>query len=94
MCVRRFQRGLVCKAHKFLGHSTLGSRVMKRKKKTLTEMWWQPPGSLMDTKQQWLKRMVVRDLSSWGEYRGHSKLRTHTVLGSYSRAMPRSIGPP
>ena len=27
-------------------------------------------------------------------YRGYSKLRTRTVLGSYSRAMPRSIGPP
>ena len=27
-------------------------------------------------------------------YRGNSKLRTRTVLGSYSRAMPRGIGPP
>jgi hypothetical protein len=27
-------------------------------------------------------------------YRGYSKTRTRTVLGSYSRALPRSIGPP
>jgi hypothetical protein len=27
-------------------------------------------------------------------YRGYSKLRTRTALGSYGRAMPRSIGPP
>ena len=26
-------------------------------------------------------------------YKGYSKLRTRTVLGSYSRAGPRSIGP-
>ena len=26
-------------------------------------------------------------------YRGYSKLRTHTALGPYSRASPRSIGP-
>ena len=33
-------------------------------------------------------------LRSCLRYRGYSKLRTHTALGSYSRAMPRSIGPP
>ena len=27
-------------------------------------------------------------------YRGYSKLRTHTALGSYGRAIPTSIGPP
>ena len=27
-------------------------------------------------------------------YRGYSKLRTRTVLGSYGRAMPRGIGAP
>ena len=27
-------------------------------------------------------------------YRGYSKLRTHTALRSYGRAIPRSIGPP
>ena len=27
-------------------------------------------------------------------YRGYSKLRTHTALGSYGRAISRSIGPP
>ena len=26
-------------------------------------------------------------------YRGYSKLRTHTALGPFRRAMPRSIGP-
>ena len=26
-------------------------------------------------------------------YRGHSKSRTHTALGSYGRSMPRSVGP-
>ena len=27
-------------------------------------------------------------------YGGYSKVRTHTALGSYSRPIPRSIGPP
>ena len=27
-------------------------------------------------------------------HRGYSRLRTHTALGSYDRAIPRSIGPP
>ena len=27
------------------------------------------------------------------EYRGHSKLRTHTALGPYGRSVPRSMGP-
>ena len=27
-------------------------------------------------------------------YRGYSKLRTRTVVGSYGRASPRSTGPP
>jgi len=27
-------------------------------------------------------------------FRAHSKLRTRTALGPYSRALPRSIGPP
>jgi hypothetical protein len=26
-------------------------------------------------------------------YKGYSKLRTRTVLGSYGRTIPRSIGP-
>jgi len=31
--VKRFRGGLVCKAHRLLYHSTLGSRVIKKKKK-------------------------------------------------------------
>ena len=27
-------------------------------------------------------------------YRGYSKLRTRTAVGSYRRASPRSVGPP
>ena len=27
-------------------------------------------------------------------YRGYSRVRTHTALEPYDRAMPRSIGPP
>ena len=30
---KRFRGGLVCKAHRWLYHSTLGSRVMKKQKK-------------------------------------------------------------
>ena len=46
-----------------------------------------------------LKRVLnaYRSLSSGTQvlgYRGYSKSRTRTVLESYSRAMPRSIGPP
>ena len=26
-------------------------------------------------------------------YKGYSKLRTHTALGSYGRSIPRRIGP-
>ena len=37
--------------------------------------------------------MRARDLSLQG-YRGYSKVMTHTALGSYSRPIPRSIGPP
>ena len=36
--MERFQAALVCKAHRLLDHSTLGSRVMKKKKKYLGEM--------------------------------------------------------
>ena len=35
--VKRFRGGLVCKAHKLLYHSTLGSRVIKKKKKCLAK---------------------------------------------------------
>ena len=31
--VKRFRRGLVCKVHRLLCHSTLGLRVIKKKKK-------------------------------------------------------------
>ena len=27
------------------------------------------------------------------QYRGYSKLRTHTALGTYGRSLPRDIGP-
>ena len=37
---------------------------------------------------------VSRKVLGTYEYMGYSKLRTRAVLGSYSRAMPRSIGPP
>jgi len=33
--VKRFRGGLVCKAHRLLYHSTLGLRVIKKKKKDL-----------------------------------------------------------
>jgi len=32
-CVKRFRGGLVFKAHRLVYHSTLGLRVMKKKKK-------------------------------------------------------------
>ena len=32
--------------------------------------------------------------SELGKYRGYSKLRTRTALGSYTRPMPRNIGSP
>ena len=35
----------------------------------------------------------VLDLNSFA-YRGYSMSRTHTAIGPYGRAMPRSIGPP
>ena len=34
--VKRFRGGLVFKAHRLLYHSTLGSRVIKKKKKSTT----------------------------------------------------------
>jgi len=34
--VKRFRGGLVCKAHRLLYHSTLGPRVIKKKKKKRT----------------------------------------------------------
>ena len=37
-CVKRFRGGLVSKAHRPLHHSTLGSRVIKKKKRA-----WSPP---------------------------------------------------
>ena len=36
--VKRFRGGLVCKAHRLLNHSTLGSRIIK-KKKTARRAW-------------------------------------------------------
>ena len=39
-------------------------------------------------------RAIVCTLTTFhGGYRGYSKLRTRTALGSYGRSMPRSIGP-
>ena len=29
-----------------------------------------------------------------GGYRGYSRIRTHTALGSYRRSLPRNMGPP
>ena len=42
---KRFRGGLVFKAHRFLYHSTLGSRVIKKKKK---KTFAQPPGRSTD----------------------------------------------
>jgi len=35
--VKRFRRGLVFKAHRWLHHSTLGSRVIKKKKRVIRQ---------------------------------------------------------
>jgi len=37
--VKRFRGGLVFKAHRLVYHSTLGSRVIKKKKKTKKTEW-------------------------------------------------------
>ena len=45
--VKRFRGGLVCKAHRLVCHSALGSREMKKKKKVgRTSLWRSPSGSL------------------------------------------------
>ena len=36
----------------------------------------------------------VRAVSHERGYRGYSKFKTHTALGSCSKPMPRSVGPP
>ena len=38
--------------------------------------------------------MVAGGCEAMHAYRGYSKLRRHTALGSYGGAGPRSIGPP
>ena len=41
-----------------------------------------------------LAQALVDDALDELLYRGYSKLRTRTAIGSYSRPMPRSIEPP
>ena len=48
--MKRFRGGLVFKAHRLLYHSTLGSRVIKKKKEERVKMecWWQGNTPLHD----------------------------------------------
>ena len=54
--------------------------------------------SLMLRTRRWyllLCALLLPRKGRWREsYRGYSKLITHTALGSYSRPMHSSIGPP
>ena len=67
-------------------HSTLGLRVIKKKKKRRVRC----KGSAGAGVGQRVGAILAKRFA----YRGYSKLRTRTALGPYSRAMPRSIGPP
>ena len=44
--VKRFPGGLVCKAHRLVCHSALGSREIKKKKVGRTFLSWSPSGRL------------------------------------------------
>jgi len=43
---------------------------------------------------EWLRVEGLGFRVQGSEFRGYLKLRTRTSLGSYRRAIPRSIGPP
>ena len=75
--VKRFRRGLVLKGHRPLYHSTLGSRVIKKKKKTCSRTW--------------LRRrcMIIRNLISVHK---RSLIRNRSTLGPYRRTEPRVLG--
>ena len=74
--VKRFRRGLVFKAHRLLYHSTLGWRVIKKKKTRATRP--------SDVRRGLLARMG-------GVYRGTSLIRNSPPLGPCSRPMPRAL---
>jgi len=52
-----------------------------------------PPARLTPSHVEASSIPEARPYSASGEYRGYSKLRTHTAVGPYGRSMPRSIGP-
>ena len=69
--------------------------------KTLPQAYAQDPtgvlggGGFSDVRGTPVQRLLEHKVHhAVGAYRGYSKLRARTALGSYSRAMPRSIGPP
>ena len=52
------------------------------------------PGMLTPVTHEPLSDAGRRPLEAARAYRAYSKSRTHTAVGSYGRAVPRSIGPP
>ena len=64
------------KAHRLVYHSTLGWRVIKKKKK----VWGQP-----------LDRPVDEEHVDHLVYRGTSLIRTPPPVGPYSSPMPRDL---
>jgi len=80
--VKRFRGGLVFKADRLLYHSTLGLRVIKKKKKRSTSMAGGP-----SSHQQSHGRSFPRKI----RYRVTSLIRKRADLGPYSRAMSRAL---
>ena len=51
------------------------------------------PSSIRRRVPQVTEEVQLRETTHTVEYRGYSKLRTHTAIGPYGRFTPRCIGP-
>ena len=81
--VQRFRGGLVFKAHRLVYHSTLGWRVIKKKKMRAC-----PRGRLRGKGQGSVFRIQGLGLRV---YMGTSLKRKRTPLGPYGRPIPRAL---
>ena len=91
--VKWFRGGLVTKALRLLHHSTLGSRVIKKRSRSRRRRHHRPPRvEGRGFRVQGLGfRFQVEGLGS-RVYRGTSLIRKFPPLGPYRRPMPRDLG--
>ena len=88
--MKRSRGGLVFKAHRLLYHSTLGLRVIKKKKKARgLPLGFRGYGFGLDVLAAFSGTRSPRSGASL--YRGTSLIRNCPPLGPYSRTMPKAL---